>query len=308
MDIAELLGAVFNIVLVVFIIATMVSAGFSTTFESLAGVYRKWPLVIMVLFVGFVLRPLIGWGAAELFSLETAAFIALVLMASVPGAPLGVKFVSMAGGDVVTGAAFQVLLAVVASITFAPTASLIIGAAELGDSISLPVADIIKAIAFLQILPFAVGILIRHWTPDHALEWNKVAGKIGSTTFMAVIALAILGSWQTILELIGSRLLIAAIVFSLVVLAAGYFISQGRPRTRKATGLIQPGSNSGPAFAAVAIAFNNDPAILGAVSAIVFVQIIVVGLVGSYMGKNGPEAESIDNATPGQSSGASSAG
>lgn len=291
MSVAELLGAVFNVFLVVFIVATMISAGFTTTFESLGGVLRKWTLVLMVLFVAFIVRPLVGWGAAELFSLETSAFIALVLMASVPGAPLGVKFVAMARGDVVTGATFQVLLAVVASITFAPTANFIIETASLGDSISLPVADIIKAVAFLQILPFAVGILMRHWTEDVALEWNKVAAKIGSSTFIVVIALAILGSWRTIIDLIGSRLLIATIVFSVMMIVAGYVISQGGRPIRAATGLIQPGSNSGPAFAAVAIAFNNDPMILGAVSAIVFMQIIVVGLAGSYMGKSGAEAK-----------------
>jgi len=42
MDATELLGAIFNVVLVVFIMATMVSAGFTTTFESLFGVLRRW--------------------------------------------------------------------------------------------------------------------------------------------------------------------------------------------------------------------------------------------------------------------------
>jgi predicted Na+-dependent transporter len=57
MDIAELLGAVFNVVLVVFIVATMVSAGFTTTFENLGSVLRRWSLVLMVLFTTFILRP-----------------------------------------------------------------------------------------------------------------------------------------------------------------------------------------------------------------------------------------------------------
>jgi len=113
-----------------------------------------------------------------------------------------------------------------------------------------------------------------------------------------VIALAILGSWQTIIDLIGSRTLIAGIVFSVAVIIAGYFISQGGSGTRKATGLVMPGSNAGPAFAAVAIAFNNDPAILGAVSALIFIQIIVVMVVASYLGKTEEEQQSADTVTP----------
>jgi BASS family bile acid:Na+ symporter len=50
--------------------------------------------------------------------------------------------------------------------------------------------------------------------------------------------------------------------------------------------MIEPGSNSGPTFAAVAIAFNNDPAILGAVTAIIFMQIIVSPVIGTWMGRN----------------------
>jgi len=115
MDIAELIGAVFNVVLVVFIMATMLSAGFSTTFANMASVLRRVSLVLLVLVVGLVLRPLIGWAAAELFSLETPAYIALVLLAACPGAPLGVKWVMAAKADVVTGAVLQVILAVVAS-------------------------------------------------------------------------------------------------------------------------------------------------------------------------------------------------
>jgi len=158
------------------------------------------------------------------------------------------------------------------------------------------VADLIKAVAFLQIVPFAVGILTRHWAEVQALEWNEYAKKVSGNTFLAVLALAILGTWQTIIDLIGSRTLIAGIVFSVIAIAAGYLISSGGRRTRTATALIQPGSNAGPAFAAVAIAFNNDPLILGATSAIIFMQLVVGTLVAGYMGKDG--AEGTDSEEP----------
>jgi BASS family bile acid:Na+ symporter len=74
--------------------------------------------------------------------------------------------------------------------------------------------------------------------------------------------------------------------------ALGYFLSVGGYETRSATSMIQIGSNSGPSFAAVAIAFGNDPLILGAVVAILFFQIIGGGLIGSWMGNQfGPADE-----------------
>ncbi len=297
MEVQELIGALFNIALVVMIVATMVSAGYTTTFANLGSVLRKVGLVGLVLVTGLVIRPLVGWGIAELFSLGAPAYIALVLLAVVPGAPLGVKFVMGAKGDVTTGATFQVLLAVVASFTFASTANFILETADLGEGVSLPVGDLLKTVVFLQVLPFAVGLLIRHWNEKRALEWNKFAQKIIGPSFLAVVVLALLSSWRMIIDLIGDRVLLAGIVFAVVMIAVGYFVSQGGYSTRAATAMIQPGSNAGPTFAAVAIAFNNDPAILGAVTALIFMQIVVAAPIGTWMGRNVEDQETEDQET-----------
>lgn len=286
MDVTALLGAIFNVFLVAMIVSTMLSAGFTTTVDNLVSVLRKYWLVLAVLVVGLVLRPVAGWAIAEVFRLDNAAFIALVLMACVPGAPLGIKFVLAAKAAVTTGAALQVMLAVVASFTFAPTANLILEAANLGEGVELPVWDILKVVVALQVVPFAIGMLIRHWVPDTALDWNKTALKISGPAFLAVFVLAILGSWQTMIDLLGDRAIIAGTVFAIAALILGYVISTGDKKTREATGLIQVGSNSGPVFAAIAIAFNNDPAILGAAVVMVTLQIIVGAVAGGYFGKN----------------------
>lgn len=284
MELQELIGALFNIALVIMIVATMVSAGFTTTFSNLWAVLSRVGLVLLVLGTGLILRPLVGWASAELFNLDESAYIAMVLLAVVPGAPLGVKFVMSAKGDLTTGATLQVILAVVASFTFAPTASWILEAANLGEGVSLPVGELLRTIVFLQVLPFAVGLLIRHWNEKGALEWNKTAQAISGPAFLAVIALGLLTSWRIIIDLIGDRVILAAIVLVIVMAALGYFLSIGGYETRAATSMIQIGSNSGPSFAAVAIAFGNDPLILGAVVAILFFQIMGGGLIGSWMG------------------------
>jgi BASS family bile acid:Na+ symporter len=277
---------VFNVFLVVMIVSTMLSAGFTTTVDNLVAVLRRFWLVIAVLAVGLALRPIAGWVIAELFSLDDAAFIALVLLACVPGAPLGVKFVMAAKAAVTTGAALQVLLAVVGSFTFAPVANLILGAADIGDGVELPVWDILKTVVVLQIVPFAIGMLTRFWVEDTALEWNKTALKVSGPSFLAVVALAILGSWQTMIDLIGSAAMLAGIVFAIVALLLGYVIATGDRKTREATGLVQIGSNAGPVFAAIAIAFDNDPAILGAAVVMVMLQIIVAIVASGYFGKD----------------------
>jgi BASS family bile acid:Na+ symporter len=105
---------------------------------------------------------------------------------------------------------------------------------------------------------------------------------------LIVLVLAILGSWSTLVDLIGSRTLLAAIIFAVVMLIVGYFLATGDKVRRTSTALIEPCSNTGPVMAAVAIGFNNDPAILSAVVAINLLQIIVGVFAASYIAKGRP--------------------
>jgi len=160
-------------------------------------------------------------GVAELFGLATPAFIAMVMLWACPGAPFGAKLVMTAKADLQTGAVVQVLLASIGSITFAPTANVLIQAANLGSDVSLPVGDLIRTVAFLQLLPFAVGVVMRHWTSSTALEWNSTVTKISNLTFMGVLAGALLGSWKTIVGLVGWSTMPAALVASVAMLGVG---------------------------------------------------------------------------------------
>jgi BASS family bile acid:Na+ symporter len=285
------MGALFNASLTIMIVATMFAAGLVTTTKALGSVFKNVKLLVLVLIVALILRPLVGWGLAELFSLGAASYIVMLLLAACPGAPLGVKFAMSAKGDLTVAASLQVLLAVVGTFTFAPTANFMIGAAGLGDEFGLPVADLILAVAVLQIIPFAVGMCVRHWTPEHAADWRPTTQQVANITLLLVIVLALLGSFRIILDMFGDFAILAQALFVVIVIGLGYFISTGDKPVRKATAMIEPGSNAGPLFAAIAIAFDNDPVILGVAVSLVFVQIVVGTVVGSWFGKGDGEAE-----------------
>src|SRR5947209_1660378 len=139
----QTIQALFNIVLAIMIVSTMFTAGLGITVEELGATFQKVWLVLLVLLANLIVVPLLGWGAAALFSLATPAYIALVLIASSPGGPFGAKLAMIQHGDVVAGSSLQVLIAAVGSVTFALTANWILTAAHVGGGISLPVGDLI---------------------------------------------------------------------------------------------------------------------------------------------------------------------
>jgi bile acid:Na+ symporter, BASS family len=281
----EILSTVFSLVLVVFIVSMMLAAGLSATIASLGQVFRRFWLVILVLVVNFVVIPLLGWGVAELFALATPAFIAMVLVACSPGAPFGVKPAVASGGDVVTASSLQILMAALGSFTFPFTANWILTAANLGEGISLPVGRLVGTVVVLQIVPFIVGMAIRNWAPHVAGGWLKTSMKVSGMFFFAVLVLALLGGWKEIVDLIGSRTMLAALVLAVLALALGTLVAAGPARVRTTVGLLAPNRNAGPVFAAIGIAFANDPAILGAATAIMLIGTVVSILVASFLAR-----------------------
>jgi bile acid:Na+ symporter, BASS family len=271
----ELVTTAFNLVLVVFIASTMLAAGLGTRVADLVTVLRGGTLLALVLVANLAVVPLLGWGVAWLFGLSTAATIALILVASSPGAPFGAKIAMIQRGDVLTGSTLQVLLAAVGSVTFPLTANLLIGWAGVGEDLALPVADLVRSVAILQLVPFAVGLVLRHGSAATAARWGSSAQQVSSVSFVAVLVLGLGSSWEQLVSLLGSRVLLAAGAFTVLAALAGGLLASGPLVRRTTLGGIAPLRNAGPAFAAVAIAFGSDPEVLAALSGILLVGLAV---------------------------------
>ncbi|MGV9304249.1 MULTISPECIES: bile acid:sodium symporter family protein [unclassified Nonomuraea] len=265
MDTLQLL---FNAVTVVFIAATMFAAGLGATLSALRAVFANVLLLVLVLLANLVAVPLLGWGLAALFGLPTAAYIALLLIASSPGGPLGAKLGMVQKGDVVAGAAMQVLLAAVGSITFGPTANVMLKAAGVGGGVALDVPALMLTVAVLQLVPFAVGLTVRHYASPTALSWHPVAVGASNVTFLVVLAGMLLGNWRDVVALIGSLSPLAGFVFSAIAFGLGTAMATGPRALRTTMGGVTAVRNVGPALAAVGLAFGDEPAVLGALAAV----------------------------------------
>jgi bile acid:Na+ symporter, BASS family len=297
------MNALLNSVLVVFVVATMLSAGLRTEVSALVAVLRNGLLVLLVLLANLVVVPLLGLAVGILFALSSAGMIALVLVASSPGAPFGAKMAMIQKGDVVTGSVLQVVLAAIGSLTFPVTANVLLGWADLGQDISIPVGRLVLSVGILQLVPFAVGLAMRAWAPGTAASWMAPVARASNLAFVGVLALGVLGSWQQIVDLIGSRTLLAAVVFTAVGAAIGWALSaRTGPTTRTTTGLIAPTRNAGPVFAAVAIAFGNDPPVLAAVSGILLAGLAVELPIASWLARRRTtgEAHEAERAAAGE--------
>jgi BASS family bile acid:Na+ symporter len=281
----DALQLLLNAVTVIFIAATMFAVGLGATLGALRTALGDLRLLALVLLGNLVLVPLLGWGLAALFGLATAPFIALILTAASPGGPFGAKLGMVQGGDVTTGAAMQVVLAAVGSITFGFTANALLRAAGVGGGVSLDVGTLVRTVVLLQLVPFAVGLLLRHGAAATARSWHPAAAAVSNVTFLMVLAGMLLGSWSDVVALLGTRSLLAGFLFSALSFGLGALLATGPSRRRTTMGGVTAVRNAGPALAAVGIAFHDEPAILGALAAILLSGLAAALPIAAVLGR-----------------------
>ncbi|MFB6873042.1 bile acid:sodium symporter family protein [Streptomyces sp. NPDC056323] len=280
------LHLVLNAVTVIFIAATMFAAGLRATVPALRGVFADVPLLLLALTANMMVIPLLGWGIGSLLGLPAASFTALILIASSPGGPFGAKLATVQQGDLVTGAAMQVLLASIGSLTFAPTAGAVLTAADIGTKVSLDVGALVRTVALLQLVPFVIGLLLRRYAEPTARSWHPTAAALSNITFLIVLAGMLLGSWHDVVDLFGSLALLAGFLLAAFAFALGTLLATG-PMTRRTTmGGVASVRNAGPALAAIGLAFADQPTVLGALAAILLSGLAASLLISTLLSRS----------------------
>lgn len=283
----ETLHLLFNAVTVIFIATTMFAAGLGSTISELRDIVADLPLLLLALLGNLVIVPLLGWGIGVLLSLPTAAFIALILVAASPGGPFGAKLAMVQKGEVVAGATMQVLLAAVGSLTFGPTVNGILTAAKVGAGVSLNVGSLVLTVAILQLVPFVIGLLLRQCAPPVARSWHPASVRASNVTFLIVLAGMLLGNWRDVVALLGSLTLLAGFVLAGAAFAIGTLLATGPVVRRTTMGSVAAVRNAGPALAATGIAFGNEPAILGALAAVLLSGLTAALPIAAILSRKG---------------------
>ena len=285
--------ALMNAVFLTFVVSTMFNVGLATTVSQLGAVLRNGRWLGGALIASVVAVPLVGWGLAEAFPLEGATFVALVLVASSPGAPFAVSLTGIAKGDLVSGAATMAILAVVGSVTAPITVGFIIGASDVaaagGGEIN--VAELVLSIVLLQIVPFTAGMVMRAWVPDSADGWAPAVKKISSVTFGLVMLAIVVGGFRQVIDLIGSWIILAALVAGLAWFAVGAVLGSGSQKSRATAGIVAANRNAGPVLLIATASFADLEGVIPAIISVYIVQLVTGVVLASWLGRRSAAAE-----------------
>src|SRR5262245_47386939 len=251
MELTKLLISGANLAVVVFVVSSTLGVGLRLTVGQIVTPLRNGRLVALSLLANFVLSPLAAIVIASVLRLDEPLRIGLLLCGVAAGAPFVLKLAEMAKGNM----PFAVGLMVVLMVTTVGYMPLVLPMLLTG--VSVDAAKIAKSLIVLMLIPLAVGLAVRAWLETIAARLAPVVGSISSVAMILVIVLTTAGHFPSVISVVGTFAILAAVVFSAVCLAMGWVLGGPAADTRGVLGLGTAQRNTAAALVVAGQNFSD---------------------------------------------------
>jgi bile acid:Na+ symporter, BASS family len=261
----ELLSKAVPVAMLCFVVSSMLAVGLSLTVAQIVAPLRNGRLVTLALVANFVLMPLAAVGIARVLRLEQPLGVALIVLGAAAGAPFLPKLAGVAKGNLAFAVGLMVLLMVL-TVGYLPLVLPL-----LLEGVSVDPTQIARSLVLLMLLPLIVGLAVRARLATAAARGAAVLNQVSTLSLIAVIVLLSVTNIRNIVDLFGSRGVLASLVFLLVGFGLGWLLGGRGGETKSVLAL---GTSQRNIAAALVVAGQNftDPNVV--------VMVVVVAVVG----------------------------
>jgi bile acid:Na+ symporter, BASS family len=261
----ELLAKAVPVALLVFVVSSMLAVGLSLTVGQILVPLRNGRLVILALVANFVLMPLTALLIARVFRLDQPLGVALLLLGGAAGAPFLPKLAGVAKGNLAFAVGLMVLLMVL-TVGYMPLVMPL-----LLEGVSVDPMEIARSLIVLMLLPLMIGLAVRACWARAAGRAAPVLNKISTISLAIMIVLMLVTNLRDIIDLYGTRGVLASLVFLLVGFGLGWLLGGPGRETRS---VMAMGTAQRNIAAALVVGGQNfkEPRVV--------VMVVVVAIVG----------------------------
>ncbi|NTU85708.1 MAG: bile acid:sodium symporter family protein [Chloroflexales bacterium] len=272
MTFPEFFAAIAQIAGLLFVLSSMVAMGLSLTVEQIVAPLKSGRLVALALLANFVLVPLIAALIIWLIPLADGLRVGLVLLATAAGAPFLPKLVQAAEGNVAMGVGLMVLLMVVTVIYMPLVLPLLL------PGVAVDAWAIAQSLIVLMLIPLGLALLVRARLPETAATWQPMMNKVSTVSILLLLVTGLALNVANIVGLLGTRGILALLLFIVGSLGVGLALGGREPRDRSVMGL---GTAQRNISAAIVVAAQNftDPQVL--VTLLVGAILLLLVLMGA---------------------------
>jgi BASS family bile acid:Na+ symporter len=248
MPITELLIKGANASVVVFVVSSTLAVGLGLTVPQILAPLRNGRLVVLSLLANFVLAPLVAIGLARLLGLEEPLGAGLLLVGVAAGAPFLLKLADLAKGNMPFAVGLMVVLMVV-TVGYMPIVLPLLLA-----GVSVNPANIARSLILLMLIPLAAGLALRASLPPGAARVRALVTPVSSISMIFVVTLTTAGHFGSMLSILGSFGIVAAVVFVVISFGIGWVLGGPGVDTR---GVLSLGTAQRNTAAALVVAGQN---------------------------------------------------
>jgi len=217
------------------------------------------------LLANFVLMPLGAFAIARLLRLDEPLGVALLLLGTAAGAPFLPLLARISKGNLAFAVGLMVLLMVVTVAYMSLILPLLL------KGVSVDPIKIARSLVFLMLIPLAIGLLVKARLSSTAAKTQPLLNKLSTLSLALLITLLLITNMQNVLNLFGTRGVLASILFIAVGCVLGWILGGPGSDTKNVLSL---GTAQRNIAAALVVGGQNfdDPNVL--------VMVVVVAVVG----------------------------
>jgi predicted Na+-dependent transporter len=236
--------------------------------------------------------PAIAWGVAKGLPINDAYVGGLVLATLGAGSAAGIKASQLA-----KNADLPLAVSVVVVLQLVNLVAVPIWAGHVVSGATLSAWDILKSLLLLVLIPLVVGLVIRARYPDNAAEWTAGLVKIANLALVVAIAAGISANWQTIVDLLGSWVLVASLLIIVISLALGWLLGGKNRQTRTTTGLVSGLRFGSLGLIIIGTQLGGNPDYLGPALVFALLDFLIPIVLAIEIGRRAPLEERSPRST-----------
>jgi len=273
----EILETLAQLSVLVFVVSSMLSMGLSLSTKQIIDPLRDTRLVVLALVANFVVVPIAAYVITLALSLDEPISIGLILVSTAAGAPFLPKLVEVAKGDTAFSVGLMVLLMIVTIIFLPLVLPLLLQGVEVNP------LDIAQSLVVMMLIPLAIGLLIKARYEDSAEKIRPTFAMAANIGILVLIVLGVVLNFEAMIDLVGSLGILAALIFLVVALGAGYLLG-GSARSIKSVMALGTGQrNLSAAIVVAAQNFDND--VLTYILVFAMIGFVILFPVAGELGK-----------------------
>jgi BASS family bile acid:Na+ symporter len=285
----EILSKIVPIAMLTFVVSSMLSMGLSLTVAQILAPLRNYRLIVLALLANFVLMPFAALGIAKLLRLDEPLGIALLLLGTASGAPFLPLLARISKGNLAFSVGLMVLL-MVATVAYMPLVLPLFL-----EGVSVDPVKIGRSLVFLMMLPLAIGLLVKSRLSGLAAKVQPSLGRVSLLSLALLIALLLITNIQNVLNLYGTRGVLASILFVAAGAGTGGVLGGPQADTR---GVMALGTAQRNIAAALVVGGQNfsDPKVVVMVVLVAIVGLLMLMPLAKYLARfSQPTSQQHDN-------------